>query len=304
MNRVFPVSAPLPSEPRLSRSGAALRLSITALVSALALFATPHRIVCLSPTLTEILYGIGAFPEVVAVSDYATYPSEAARLPRVGGWATPDLEKLLSLRPDMVVLDDAQAPLFQDKVRALGFRALAVPIHTIAEVYAAMDVLGRATGHEAAAARLAADTRQGLDRIAKRTAALPKCRVMLIVDRTPGTLNNLYTATNGGYLAELIEIAGGRIAAAPASIGYSSLSKEDLLAADPDVILDFNHGPSPSPAGSLFANPLDAWRTMPELKAVRTHRVYSVTEEYVPHASQRMVLTAGLFTRLLHPEAK
>ncbi|HLH18700.1 MAG TPA: helical backbone metal receptor [Bryobacteraceae bacterium] len=276
------------------------RAALPVISLALAFAAAPHRIVCLSPSLTEILYGIGAFPEVVGVSDYATYPPEAAKLPSVGGWATPDLEKLVALRPGLVVLDDAQAPLFQDKLRALGFHLLVVPSHNIAEVYAAMETLGRATGHEGGAARLANETREGLARVAKRTAPLPRVSVVLIVDRTPGTLQNLYTVTKGGYLAELIEIAGGRIAAAPASIGYSRLSKEDLLAIDPDVILDFNHGPT----GTFSGNPLDAWREMPELKAVRTHRVYSVTEEYVPHASQRMVLTAELFARLLHPEAK
>ena len=277
------------------------RIAPLLLVLAASLSAAPRRIVSLSPTLTEILYGIGAFPEVVGVSEYSTYPPEAARLPSLGGWATPDLEKMLSLRPDLVVLDDAQAPLFQDQARTLGFHLLTVPSHNIAQVYGAIETLGRATGHDAAAARLAAEMRAGLDRIAGRTAALPKPSVVLIVDRTPGTLRDLYTVTKGGYLAELIEIAGGRIAAAPASIGYSRLSKEDLLAINPDVILDFNHGPA---AGGLSANPLDAWREMPELKAVRGRHVYSVTEEYVPHASQRMVLTAELFARLLHPEAK
>ena len=66
---------------------------------------------------------------------------------------------------------------------------------------------------------------------------------MLIVDRLPGTLRDLYTATDGSYLAELIGIAGGRIAIPPVEHGYKKLSKEDLLAADPDNILDFIQGP-------------------------------------------------------------
>jgi len=124
--------------------------------------------------------------------------------------------------------------------------------------------------------------------------------VVLIVDRTPGTLRELITATAGGFLGELVEIAGGRIAVPPAKDGYGKLSKEDLLAAHPDVILDFVHG-----ADSRFAgNPTEAWREMPELKAVRAGRVYAVNEDYVPHASQRMVQTAQLFARLIHPEIR
>jgi ABC-type Fe3+-hydroxamate transport system substrate-binding protein len=124
--------------------------------------------------------------------------------------------------------------------------------------------------------------------------------VILIVDRTPGTLRDLYTATGGGYLAELVAIAGGQIALAATKRGYEKLSKEDLLAANPEWILDFIHG-----AKSRFAgDPMEAWREMPELKAVGTGKVRGVNEDYVPHASQRIVDTAELFARILHPEAK
>ena len=123
---------------------------------------------------------------------------------------------------------------------------------------------------------------------------------MLIVDRTPGTLRELYTATAGGYLAELVEIAGGRVAVPAAKDGYGKLSKEDLLAANPDVILDFVHGSGSALAGDS----MEAWREMPELKAVRRGRVREINEDYVPHASQRMVETATLFARLIHPELK
>jgi ABC-type Fe3+-hydroxamate transport system substrate-binding protein len=83
-------------------------------------------------------------------------------------------------------------------------------------------------------------------------------------------------------------------------LGYAKLSKEDLLAAGPDVILDFTHGA----VGRFAGDPMEAWKEMPELRAVRTHRVSAVNEDYVPHASQRMVQTAELFARLIHPEAK
>ena len=260
----------------------------------------PRRIVSLSPNVTEILYGIGAFAEVAGVTDYCTYPPGVAKLPSVGGWQNPDLEKLLALRPDLVVVDDAEAALIQDKLRDLGFRLLVVPNRSIADVYRTMRDLGRATGREAGAEKLIAATRESLARISRRTAALPRLSVVLIVDRTPGTLRELYTATGGSYLAELVEIAGGRIAVPAVPAGYGKLSKEDLLALNPDVILDFIHG-----TDSRFArDALAAWQEMPELKAVRAHRVYGVNEDYVPHNSQRIVDTAALFARLIHPEAK
>jgi iron complex transport system substrate-binding protein len=260
----------------------------------------PQRIVSLSPDLTEILYGVGAFNRVVGVSNYDTYPPEVAKLPHLGELHSPSLEKLTVLRPDLVIVNSAQAPFLEDTLKALGLRILKTSNASLQEVYGSMIAIGHATGNESEAARLVASTREGLDRIARKTSRLPKSRVVLIVDRTPGTLRDLYTATDGSFLAELVGIAGGRLVASPVEKGYKKLSKEDLLAIDPDIILDFIQGPKSRFAG----DPMEAWREMPELKAVRTRRVHGVNEDFVPHASQRIVQTAELFARLIHPEVQ
>jgi iron complex transport system substrate-binding protein len=260
----------------------------------------PHRIVSLSPNMTEMLYGVGAFGQVVGISDYCTYPPEVKNLPSIGGWHNPSLEKLAALKPDLVISDDGQAQFIEKSVEALGMRLLIVPNHALRDVYSAMADLGRATGHEEQATRLIAQTRESLQRVSQKTSGRPTPRVILIVNRTPGTLRDLYTATEGGFLAELVTIAGGRIAAPNAPNGYGKLSKEDLLAINPDFILDFIHGSR----GRFAGNPIEAWKEMPELKAVRTGQIYGVNEDYVPHASQRVVQTAELFVRLIHPELK
>ena len=272
------------------------------LAFAIAAFAgdAPKRIVSLSPNVTEMLYGIGAFPDVVGVSDYNTYPPEVKDLPSVGGWHDPNLETLLKLRPSLVIIDDAQAPFVQGKIRELGFPVLVVPSRTVADVYTAIDELGRATGRTAGAEQLVSATRDALARLARRTAGLSKPSVVLIVNRTPGTLRDLYTATDGSFLAELVQIAGGRVVVPAVARGYNRLSKEDLLVMNPDVILDFIHGSRSRLAG----DPMEVWKEMPELKAVRNARVYGVQEDYVPHASQRIAQTASLFARLIHPEVK
>jgi ABC-type Fe3+-hydroxamate transport system substrate-binding protein len=221
------------------------------------------------------------------------------KLPSVGGWDGASLEKLLALRPDLVVVDDAEAPFIERKVKDLGFRLLVAPNHTVEDVYAGMAALGRATGREAGAQKLIAETRERLARISRKTAAQPRLSVLVIVDRTPGTLRDLYAVTSGGFMAELVTIAGGRIAMPPQAGGYSKLSHEDLLAINPDVILDCSRAMDQRPNGAITV-----WQQMPELKAVRARRVYGLDEDYVPHASQRMVETAALFARLIHPEAR
>src|SRR3974390_957297 len=116
----------------------------------------PQRIVSLSPNVTEMLYGVGAFSRVVGVSEYCTYPPEVTKLPTVGGWATPDLERLAGLRPNLVIVDDAQGELFQERFKKLGLRVMSVKDHTIEESYGAMAALGKATDHDLDAAKLIA----------------------------------------------------------------------------------------------------------------------------------------------------
>ncbi len=260
----------------------------------------PKRIVSLSPDLTEILYGVGAFNRVVGVSNYDTYPPEVDKLPHLGQLHAANYETLTALRPDLVLINTAQAPFLEDTLKQLGLRTLKTSTQSIKDMYDAMIAIGHATGNDSEAAKLVASTREGLNRVARKMSGAAKPRIVLIVDRTPGTLRDLYTATDGSYLAEVIAIAGGQMAMPPVPTGYKKLQKEDLLAVNPDIILDFIQGPKSRFAG----DPLEAWQEMPELKAVRARRVHGVNEDFVPHASQRIVQTAELFARLIHPEIK
>jgi iron complex transport system substrate-binding protein len=269
-----------------------------ALLAGLATAATPQRIISAAPSATEILYGVGAFPQVVAVSDFCSYPPAVKSLPRIGGWSTPTLERLASLRPDLIVLTDAQAPLVQDQLHKLGLNTLVTPSRTIQDVFTTMQLLGRGTGHEQQARELIATTRAALERVRSRARPLFKPTVLCVVDRTPGTLRDLYAATEHSYMGELIELAGGRMAAPASSSGYVRISEEAVLSLNPDIIIDMVQ----SAKGELAEDPQAVWQDLPELKAVRTGRIYPIRDEYLLHASQMIARSAVTLARLLHPE--
>lgn len=258
----------------------------------------PRRIVSVSPVVTEILYGIGAFDRVVAVTEYCLYPPQAKALPKVGGWATPSVEKVASFRPDLVAFTAAQQPFLEAPLRNLGIRTVAAHDQTVADAFRAIDALGAATEQQKEAARLAAGTRAALEKVRQRAARLPRPGTLCIVDRTPGTLRDLYAATAGSFLAELIDLAGGRLVIGAAAGGYGKISQETVLTTNPDVILELVPA-SQTKAGS---NPAAAWQELPEVNAVHHGRVHAIREEFVPHDSQMIARTAVLFARLLHPE--
>jgi iron complex transport system substrate-binding protein len=266
--------------------------------AALAFGASPRRIVSVSPSITEILYGIGAFDRVVAVTDYCLYPPQAKSLPKVGGWATPSLERIAGFHPDLVALSDAQAAFLEMPLAQLGVPTTIARSQTIQDAYDAIGTLGRATGNEAQAARLTAEVKTTLNAVRQRTATLQHPSVICIVDRTPGTLRDLYAVTGGSYLAELISIAGGTPAGGSSRLGYGKISKEALVTINPEIILDIE----PTSQTNAGAHPEAAWQELPEISAVRHGRVYVVRDEFVPHDSQMIAKTAVLFARLLHPE--
>src|SRR6267154_2271493 len=123
----------------------------------------PQRIVSLSPDLTEMLYGVGAFSRVVGVSNYDTYPPEVAKVPHLGQLHSPNLERLTALRPDLVIINNAQAPFLEESLKDLGLRVLKTSNRSVEEVCSAIIAIGHATGNDREAVKLAADTRAGLE---------------------------------------------------------------------------------------------------------------------------------------------
>lgn len=261
---------------------------------------SPARIISLSPSATEILYGVGAFNRVVAVSDFDEFPPEVAQLPKVGGWSNTNLEQVASLKPDLIVMTQSQAPMIKDKLDALGVHTLIVPSYTVEDVLKSMELIGDATGNQDGARKLIAETQAKLNDVRARTSSLPRLRVLCIVDRVPGTLRGLYTATKGSFIAQLIEMAGGESIAPPAATGFGQVSKEAVVTLNPDIVLDIVHN---AKDGRLSEDPKEVWQELKQVKAVREAHVYVITDASVVHPSQFISDAARKFAEFIHPEA-
>ena len=259
----------------------------------------PQRIVSLSPSTTEILYGIGAWPHVIAVSQFCTYPDDVKNKPRVNGWDKTNLEQVMALKPDFVIGVDAQEPFLRDKLNGVGVRSLFVKSQTLADIMTSMREIGRGTGHEQEAADLSAKTQAEIDAVRKAIGERPHPRVLCIVDRVPGTIRDLYTATKGSYLDELITIAGGDSVAPQGEHGYGKINKEAVLTLNPEVIIDMVQGSK----GNFGEDPIAVWNELREVRAVRDKRIYPMTDPSVIHPSQFVGHTALVFAKALHPES-
>lgn len=264
------------------------------------------RIVTLSPNATEILHGIGAFDRVVAVSTYCEYPPEVANLPRVGGWTNTNLEQVLALDPDLVILSDAQAPLVEKSLHALGLETLVVGSQSLEDIYEAIEAIGRAVGSPEEAKRLEGWMRSELSAIEAAVRGRPRPRTLVVVDRLPGTLRDVYIATRGSYLTTLVEIAGGKPITPEAPHNYTQIGAEALVTFDPEVVFDMVqalNAPVAVPGmRELAEDPTAVWRTV-DIQAVKDGRIYPLTDKKLVHPSQFAVQTAWEMARRLHPDA-
>ncbi|HEX6715829.1 MAG TPA: helical backbone metal receptor [Pyrinomonadaceae bacterium] len=258
----------------------------------------PARIVSISPSVTEILYGIGSWPQVVAVSQYCTYPPDVVNKPRVSGWGSTNLEQVTALKPDIVIGVDAQEAFLRDKLNAIGVHSLFVKSQNLADVYAAIELIGKTVGHASEAAELAARTRTEVEQVRDAVANHPRPRVLCVIDRVPGTLQNIYVATHGSFLDEIVSIAGGDPIAPQANTGYGKITKEAVLTLDPEVIIDMVQ----TPKGRLAENPMQVWRELSEVRAVQGGRVFPMGHETAIHPSQFVAETARRFAHYIHPE--
>ena len=256
--------------------------------------APPSRIISLVPAATEMLFAIGAGPRVIAVSSYDHEPPDVERLPRVGALLDPDLERILGLRPDLVVVYGTQHDLQQQMTRA------AIPVFAykhggLAEVTSTIRALGARTAATTRANEVASAIERDLAAIRARVGGRPRPRTLLVFGREPGTLRNLYASGGIGFLHDMLEVAGGVNVFAGETRESVQASSETLLAAAPEVIIELHYASGPVD--------LSAWRALPALPAVRANRIVVLTGTDLVTAGPRVAKATERIARALHPEA-
>lgn len=269
-------------------------------VSSVASSGPAARIISLVPALTEILFAIGAGPQVIAVSSFDDDPPEVAKLPRVGALLDPDTERILSMRPDLVLVYGSQTQLEAQLARA-GIRTHAYRHGGLADLAPTFRIIGELTGREAEAARAVADIERRFDEVRARVAGRPRPRVLLVIGREPQTLRQLDASGGVGFLHDLIELAGGTNVLADIARQAVRVSTETLIARAPDVIIDLHY--SRDLPDERRRHELDAWRQVPSVPAVKNGRIHILTGDHLVVPGPRIAAAADEYARAIHPHA-
>ena len=263
----------------------------------------PQRIVSTAPSATEMLYALGLGDRVVGVTSYCHYPPEAAKKPKIGDYLHPNLEVIVGLRPDLVV-SEVSGVRHPERLGSLHLNVVEIDDANLAGIYESIRRIGRAAGVPARSDALCARMRADLDAIRARVAPFPRRRVLFLVGRTPGRIEDLIAAGGASHLNELIEIAGGENIFAASVAAYGKLPLEELLARNPEVIVDMGEmsetvGVTEEQKRAVVA----LWNRYPALAAVHERRVYAVASDIFVVPGPRVVDAARALARMFHPEA-
>jgi len=264
---------------------------------------TPARptIVSLVPAVTEMLFAIGAGPQVIGVSSYDEHPPEVARLPKMGALLDPNTEQILATRPGLVVSYGSQADLHAQLSRS-GIAVLSYRHGGLPGIYTSIAEVGQASGHAREAARLVASLRGRLDALRRKTAPLRKPRTLLVMGREPLTLRNMNASGGVGFLHDILEIAGGQNAFVDVKRQAVTVSSELLLARAPEAIIDLHYGASEPADRARAAKEASVWQAVASVPAVRNQRILPLYGDQFVVPGPRIADAADAMARALHPE--
>ena len=258
----------------------------------------PRRIISLVPNVTEILYAIGAGPQVVGVSNYDVEPPEVRSLPTVGALLDPDTEKIISLKPDLVITygsqTDLQSQLGSAKIPFFDYRH-----GGLAHITATMRALGARTGHVEQAEQAARSLDAAIDAVRKRVAGKPRPRTLLVFGREPGSLRNIYASAGRGFLHDMLVAAGGEDVLTDIDKESAQVSTEVILARAPDVILELNSSNRLNDAD--LKKVVDPWMKLSSVPAVKNRRVIILTGSGLTVPGPRVADGVDKMAKALHP---
>ncbi len=255
--------------------------------------ATPQRIVTLAPHLTELVYAAGAGGRLVGTLDTSDYPPAARLVPRVGDVDRLDAERLVALRPDLVLLWGDGSPTAQRELLArLGLPVLSLEQHALADVPASLERLGAVLGTEPVARAAADALRRQIESLRSRYQGERRLRVFYQVWSMP-----LYTLGGRHVLTEMLRVCGAENVFADQPVSSFVVDEEAVYARDPDVI---------ALAGTPAEDSewLGRWRTRAPLRAVTSGNVITLDPDLVNRMGPRIGLgTATLCERLAERRA-
>ena len=258
--------------------------------------AVPQRIVSLAPSNTEILFALGLGDKVVGVTEYCNYPEAAKTKPKVGGFSTVDIEKVVSLRPDLVLATQIHSKTIIPALEKLGLTVVALTPSSLTGVLDSITLVGKITGQSKEASELIKDLSTRITAIADKTQKLSPAqrpRVFYVTWHDP-----LWTAGTGTLSNDVISQAGGQNIASDIS-GDKTIDLETVINRDPEVIIV---SVGMGTGEDLPWQYIKSESRLKNTQALLNGRLYKIDGDLIHRPGPRIVEALEQMAQFIHPE--
>lgn len=253
----------------------------------------PKRVVSLAPSITEMVYAVGHGNLLVGATVFSNYPAQAADIPSVGSYVNLDIEKIVSLNPDLcIAVKDGNPIGVVRRLEELGIPVYAVDPMDLDSVMDSIEDIGGLLGAGKRADKVVADMKKRLTEVQKKLSG---------ISVRPGVffqigVNPVISAGSDTFIHELIKKAGGKNLAGEHR-GYPRFSTEEVLALDPEIIIVTSMNRQ-----KAFERVVKEWKQWKNLSAAVNDRIYLVNSDLVDRPSPRLIKGLEELARLIHPD--
>ncbi|MFX1282079.1 MAG: ABC transporter substrate-binding protein [Promethearchaeota archaeon] len=240
----------------------------------------PQDIISIAPSVTEVIYAVGAGDKLIAVDPNSNYPNETTILPKIGNYPTLDIEKIMALEPDLIFGADITSSDDVEKLENQGYTVFILAPFNVEDVLEDIEVVGLITNHESEANILKNSLQEQIDGIKHNATTLTfKPKIYIEYFSEP-----LFTFGKGTYGHNLIELAGGINIAENATNPYPQIDDEFVITQNPDIIF-YAKGPWTTTNVSTIGN-RKGWNI---INAVKNGNIYPINEDWISRGGPRIV---------------
>ncbi len=255
---------------------------------------SPKRIISLAPSITEILFALDINEEIVGITSFCDYPKAALSKPKIGGFVNPSIEKIVSLKPDLVIgIGEGNRRETIYRLGNLGLSVYCVNPKGFDGVMRTIQNIGEIVGRQDESEKIIRNMFGKMERIVTLTKPLPRPLVFFQVGYDP-----IVTVGRGTLGNDLIRLAGGRSISENESMNYPLYSIETIISKAPEIIII-----SSMERKRNYLNLVKKWQNWETIPAVKRNAIYVVNSNLVDRPTPRIVEGLEAMFRMIHPEA-
>lgn len=250
-----------------------------------------ERIIALSPSINEIIYALNAQDKIVANTTFSKYPKESLQKAKVGGYFSPNLEKIIALNPDIVIMQKNYK--FKTKLEKLGVKTKVVEINSLKNIKQTILDIGDITSKQNKAKEIVKTINQKLEDIQN---IIKNKKLLIVIGHNKSLVKRIFVTGSNLYFEDIINISGNKNAYQSKLKGQPVLNYENIIASNPDIVILLT--PYIKENNLSYFELLEPWKDLP-INASKTNSIYFIDKKYAGIPSHRIIYFLEDFKNIL-----